>query len=168
MYARWSLLFSEGENLQKRKMTEAQSIRVLARKIETQLHSIRQRLRRQLEAEYARGNLTGPQRLIMELLCRSDGMNLKQLSQAACLAHSTVSGIVDRLEAHGLVQRKTDEKDRRVTQITPSPAVREFLERRAPALTLHPLTKALNQATPAQRAAIRRGLNILEQLLTQS
>jgi len=33
------------------------------------------------------------------------------------LSHSTVSGIVDRLQARGIVTRSTDSKDRRLTRI---------------------------------------------------
>jgi hypothetical protein len=55
-----------------------------------------------------------------------------------------------------------------MTRVSPSSEVRKFLEKRAPALTLHPLTQALHKTTPAQRLAIEKGLNILEQLLLQN
>jgi DNA-binding MarR family transcriptional regulator len=153
--------------LTRHKAPEAQSIRAAAQRMEKQLQFIRQKLRRQLEAEFASGNLTAPQRLIMSLLCRAESMSLKELSKEASLAHSTVSGIVDRLELRGLIQRQVDEKDRRITRIAPSYEVRKFLEKRAPVLTLHPLILALQKATPEQRAAVGRGLNTLEQLLLQ-
>lgn len=146
-------------------MKPKQDLRALARHMESQLQSIRQKMRRQLEAEYAKGGLTGPQQLVMGVVCRSEGLSLKELSRAVCLAHSTVSGIVDRLEKRGYLIRRTSTNDRRVTQILPSPAVRKFMQKRAPMLTLHPLARALAKATPAQRVAVQYGLNTLEKLL---
>ena len=137
----------------------------MAQRVEGQLHAIRRRLRRQLEAEYARGEVTGPQRLVMEALVGGDGMSLKELSACVSLAHSTVSGIVDRLEKRGMVQRQTEESDRRMTRIAVSKAVREFMRKRAPELTLHPLVDALRRAKPGERRAVREGLAILERLL---
>jgi len=152
----------------KKRPSPTQEIRVLAQHMESQLQSIRQMMRRQLDAEYSKGELTAPQRLVMGAICAAEGLSLKELSKTVCLAHSTVSGIIDRLEKRGLVVRRTGDIDRRVTQIIASPAVRDFLQTRAPALTLHPLTRALKDATPAQRTAAQKGLGILEQLLKNS
>lgn len=142
------------------------SVPVLAKQIETKLQLIRQAMRKELEEQYASGHLTGPQRLVMESLCTSNRMSLKELSKAVCLAHSTVSGIVDRLERRGFLVRKTLESDRRVSLIEPSAAVQLFLKERAPALTLHPLTRALKKASPEERHAVLKGLATLEKLLT--
>ena len=74
-----------------------EELNTLAREISEHLSVIRQILRRPMEAEFARGHLTGPQQLVMEVLVRSHGLSLKELSQQVSLSHSTVSGIVDRL-----------------------------------------------------------------------
>ena len=136
--------------------------------MEAQLQAIRRRLRRRLEAEYARGSVTGPQRLVMEVLVASEGMSLKELSAKVSLAHSTVSGIVDRLETRGFVERLPLETDRRVTLIRAAAAVREFMQKRAPELTLHPLLAALERASEAERRIVRRGLDTLERMLEDS
>jgi DNA-binding MarR family transcriptional regulator len=146
---------------------EEERLRALAQKLEAQLHGIRRKMRRRLEAEYARGEVTGPQRLVMEALVNSEGMSLKELSAKVSLAHSTVSGIVDRLEKRGLVKRQTLESDQRVRQITVSKAVREFLEKRAPELKLHPLLSALRRASEAERTAVEKGIETLERLLEE-
>ena len=49
----------------------------------------------------------------MHVLVHSEGISLRALSKELGLAHSTVSGIVDRLEKRGMVVRQTDEADRR-------------------------------------------------------
>jgi len=143
-------------------------IRALAQHLESQLQSIRKMMRQRLDAEYSKGDLTAPQRLVMEAVCKSEGLSLKELSRSVSLSHSTVSGIVDRLEKRGLVARKINAADRRITQIIPSTAVRDFLRKRAPALTLHPLTHALQAATPAQRNAVQKGLATLDKILRNS
>src|SRR5262245_6956123 len=80
--------------------------------------AIRQILRRATDKDIARTNLTGPQISVLRILVASDGLSLKELSQRVRLAHSTVSGIVDRLEREGLVQRASDDHDRRFSHIT--------------------------------------------------
>lgn len=146
---------------------EDEALRALAQDLEAQLHSIRRKLRRRLEAEYARGEVTAPQRLVMQALVRSEGMSLKELSTKVGLAHSTVSGIVDRLEKRGFLNRKVLESDQRVTRITVSKVVRQFLDREAPELTLHPLLNALRRASEAERAAVKKGIKILERLIEE-
>src|SRR5882757_8505539 len=140
-------------------------LRELAQQTERQLNIIQRSMRQRLQAEFARGNLTGPQRLVMAAIVRTQGLSLKQLSEAVSLAHSTVSGIVNRLAKQGLIERPTHPTDRRTTLLVASPPVREFLETRMPELALHPLLEALRHASPPELRAITKGLNTLIQLL---
>ena len=144
------------------------NLRELAQQTERQLNIIQRGMRQRLQAEFARGNLTGPQRLVMAALVRTQGLSLKQLSEAVSLAHSTVSGIVDRLEKQGLIERQTHPNDRRITLLVASPPVREFMETRMPELALHPLLEALGHASPTERKAITQGLNTLAKLLSRT
>jgi DNA-binding MarR family transcriptional regulator len=139
-------------------------IALLAQEIDQHLRAIRQELRRPVEAEFAKGRLTGPQRSVMQVLVNSSGLSLKELSRQVGLAHSTVSGIVDRLEKQGLVERQTDGRDRRVTKIDASSRVRDFMRNTLPALEVHPIEEALSRAKPSERAAILEGLRILRRL----
>jgi DNA-binding MarR family transcriptional regulator len=109
-----------------------ESLLKLAQEVDEHLSVIRQKLREPLETEFARGGLTGPQRMVMQALVQSHGLSLKQLSAQVSLAHSTVSGIVDRSQARGMVSRRKDEADGRETVIGPSLEVREFLANRMP------------------------------------
>ena len=143
-------------------------LRELAQQTERQLNVIQRSMRQRLQAEFARGNLTGPQRLVMSVLVRSQGLSLKQLSQAVSLAHSTVSGIVDRLAKQGLIERQVHPSDRRIALLVASPAVRKFLDTRMPELALHPLLEALRHASPTERRSITRGLDTLTQLLSRT
>jgi DNA-binding MarR family transcriptional regulator len=137
----------------------------IAEAIDRDLRAIRERIRRPLEAQVARGNLTGPQQSVLHALVQSDGMSLKELSAHLGLAHSTVSGIVDRLQARGLVERRTSETDGRISLIGVTPPVRDFVRDTLPGLLLHPLEEALARATAAQRGAVVQGLKTLRELL---
>jgi DNA-binding MarR family transcriptional regulator len=137
----------------------------MAEEIDLHLKAVRQVLRRPVDAEFARGGLTGPQRSVMHVVVQSDGISLKDLSRQVGLAHSTVSGIVDRLKKQGLVERKTDAGDGRITRITASKAVRDFLRDTLPSLTIHPLVKALRRAKPAERDQILNGLRTLHRIV---
>ena len=118
-----------------------------------------------METEFARGGLTGPQRIVMQALVRSEGLSLKQLSAQVSLAHSTVSGIVDRLQARGMVVRRRDDTDGRATVIAPSAEVRDFLSNRMPELAISPLTKALRGASSSEQATVLRGVRKLRALI---
>jgi len=139
-----------------------------ARRIEMQLQAIRRTLRQGFEAEVAKGNLTAPQQLVAAEVIRHQGISLKELSARVSLAHSTVSGIVDRLEKRGLIVREVSPADKRVTLIMASAAVRDFLQTNMPQLMLQPLVAALAKASPAERRAVAAGLNTLERLLERA
>jgi DNA-binding MarR family transcriptional regulator len=145
-----------------------ESLVKLAPEMDQHLNVIRQRLREPLETEFARGNLTGPQRIVMRALVLSRGLSLKQLSAQVGLAHSTVSGIVDRLQARGMVVRGRNETDGRASVIAPSSEVRDFLATRMPELAITPLAEALRAASSGEKATILRGLRKLRALVEQS
>jgi len=137
----------------------------LAREVEAHLAAVRARLRQPVEAEFARGRLTGPQRAVMEAVYHSEGLSLKELSRRVGLAHSTVSGIVDRLEKRALLLRGRDARDGRATIIVVSDKVRVYMRDTFPAIALNPVLAALRRARPADRAAILLGLRTLRRLV---
>jgi len=152
------------KNARKGRETE---LRQLALELERHLSAIRQAIRRPVEAEFAKGGLTGPQRSVMQILVKSEGVSLKELTAQVGLAHSTVSGIVDRLEKRGLVVRQPNLNDRRHTKITASQAVRDFLQKTYPVLAAHPLLDVLRLAKESERAAVVRGIRTLRSLIDQ-
>ena len=151
-----------------RPTTKQEALHKLAQEVDQHLSVIRQRLREPLDTEFSRGGLTGPQRMVMQALVQSEGLSLKQLSAQVSLSHSTVSGIVDRLQARGMVVRSRDEADGRATVITPSAPVRDFLANRMPELAISPLTEALRGASDSEQATVLRGLRKLRALIEQS
>jgi DNA-binding MarR family transcriptional regulator len=149
-------------------MSTASKLAQMAQEIDLHLKAVRQSLRKPVEAEFARGGLTGPQRSVMHVVVESDGISLKDLSQKVGLAHSTVSGIVDRLEKQGLTARTTDKNDGRISLIVASKVVRDYMRDTLPRLTIHPLVEALRRAKPAERNRILMGLRTLRRLVEKS
>jgi len=146
-------------------MTRRAQLVEIAQEIDQHLSAVRSMVRKPLEAQFARGQLTGPQRSVMQALVFSDGLSLKDLSRQVGLAHSTVSGIVDRLEVRGLVKRAAHKTDRRLTVIAVTKPVKDFMEKTSPALTIDPLVEALRLARPADRTIILAGLRKLRLIL---
>jgi DNA-binding MarR family transcriptional regulator len=141
------------------------TIAAQAERMEQDLSAIRRALRKPLQAEVAKGDLTPPQMSVMRVVVRQHGISLKELSREVSLAHSTVSGIVDRLEKRGMVERRADPEDGRASRIFPTAIVAEFVRERIPRLSRGPLEVALERATKAERAAIADALRRLRELL---
>ena len=140
---------------------------VRAEAIERDLAAIRRALRKPLEAEIARGEMTAPQVSVMRVVVASGDITLRDLSHAVSLAHSTVSGIIDRLEKRGMVARRSDPADGRVSRIFPTEVVTDWVRSNLPALTKRPLQAAMERATEAERRAIQNSLRRLRELLEQ-
>jgi MarR family transcriptional regulator, organic hydroperoxide resistance regulator len=115
-------------------------------------------------ADAEQHGMTGPQITVMACLVSKGAMTLTELSRSLGMSHSSASGIVDRLQARGLLRRTEDATDRRRTSIEVTEAVHRYVGE----LEVGPsgrLVEALGKATPAQRAAITKGLALLCRLL---
>jgi DNA-binding MarR family transcriptional regulator len=151
--------------MRRRKTTQRADIASLAAQMERDLTAIRRAMRKPLEAEFARGALTMPQKTVMQAVVSSQGISLKDLSRQVGLAHSTVSGIVDRLERQGMIERRPDPADGRITRIHASAAVAAFLREQMPALLTGPLHAALKRASEEERGRMVNALGRLRELL---
>lgn len=106
-------------------------------------HALRARSRR-MEAELG---VTGPQRLVIRLLGREGEVAAGALAGMLCVHPSTLTGVLQRLEEGGYVERREDPADRRRSLLrltdrgrsmdleregTVEAAVRDVLERSDP------------------------------------
>jgi DNA-binding MarR family transcriptional regulator len=57
--------------------------------------------------------VTGPQRLVIRVLGRSPAMTASDISGTLGMHPSTLTGILRRLEGHGMIEREVDAADRR-------------------------------------------------------
>lgn len=136
-----------------------------AEQIARDLSHIRKLLRQPLDAEIAKGNITGPQRAVMQVVVHAQGISLKDLSAHVGLAPSTVSSIVDRLEQRGMIERRADPADGRAIRIHPTAPVIEFVKDRIPHLINDPLQHALARASEQEIAEIQQAFARLRELL---
>jgi DNA-binding MarR family transcriptional regulator len=75
-------------------------------------------LRRASKSMEARLGVTGPQRLVIRLVGHDPGARAGDLADALHIDPSSLTGILDRLEAAGLLTRRSDRKDRRRAVLT--------------------------------------------------
>ena len=73
--------------------------------------------RRLTKDQAAKVGLTGPQLTVVKILDELGDLSLSELSDRIRAQNSTVTGIVDRMEREGLVDRKRSAEDRRVVHI---------------------------------------------------
>lgn len=138
-----------------------------AEEVEGAVRALYRLLRRPFDPDIAESGLTVPQMSTLEELTREDGLSLKELSARMSLSHSTVSGIIDRLERRGSVERRRDSEDRRYSRIFLSEEVREYVRSMSPSRSLGPIPKALELASAEERAQILVGIGTLRRLLEE-
>jgi MarR family transcriptional regulator, organic hydroperoxide resistance regulator len=61
----------------------------------------------------ASAGITGPQRLVVRIVGRFPGIAAGRVSEILHLHPSTLTGVLKRLEAHGLLERRSDPADAR-------------------------------------------------------
>jgi DNA-binding MarR family transcriptional regulator len=152
-------------NAQRARKAKIPAIQEQAQRVEGDLGAIRRALRRPLEKVIATGELTVPQTAVMRIVVAQPGISLRDLSREVSLAHSTVSGIAERLGKRGIIERRPDPSDGRICRIHPTNQVMEFVRNKFPVLISEPLVKALKRATAEERDNIERALHRLRELL---
>jgi DNA-binding MarR family transcriptional regulator len=101
--------------------------------------------------------LTSPQLFILKELFTEQPLTLGALAKAVDLSNSTVSGIVDRLELKGLIERKRDEGDRRVVWISTTLTCQQMKQKKLEQFHLEFHEEFMQFITPEQ-LGIMRGL----------
>ena len=106
--------------------------------------------------------LTYPQYLVFLVLWEADGLTVKALGDKLFLDSGTITPLIKRLEARGLVRRQRDEEDERQVRIFLTPEGRA-LRSKALAVPLA-MGKALG-GEPGAGDALREGLKRLRERL---
>lgn len=82
---------------------------------------------------FARWDLSPSQFNILNLVHdRSEGYTQTELSRELIMHRSNVTGLIDRLESRGLVQRHTSPEDRRIYRVVISPAGKKLVQQILP------------------------------------
>ncbi len=83
----------------------------------SKIKQIQGRIFEKLLTEHGIHEFNGAQGRILFVLWEEDGIPIKQLSAKTGLAKTTLTGMLDRLEAAGHIQRIYDPRDRRTVRI---------------------------------------------------
>jgi len=88
-----------------------------------------------LFAEECGGDLTSVQYAALVAIRENPGVDATRLSDLIAFDRSTLGGVLERLEAKGLIRRGASPADRRVKLLTLTPEGRVLLRRVGPAVT---------------------------------
>ncbi|WP_420037874.1 MarR family winged helix-turn-helix transcriptional regulator [Streptomyces sp. cg28] len=119
------------------------------------------RYHQEYEDAAARHRLTGAQARVLSLLTL-DPLPMRQIAQRLKCEPSNITGIVDRLEARGLVERQPSPGDRRVKVAAPTAEGREVVRGLRDSLDFarEPLAELSREERTALRDMLRRMLGI--------
>ena len=115
-------------------------------------------------------NLTSPQFDVIATLANQPSMTCKTLGEKTLITKGTLTGILDRLEIKGIVERKANEEDGRSQKIMLTLSGLEIFEHAFPNHMRH-LEKAFNQLSPQEMINLTNSLKQLRETmekLTQS
>lgn len=123
-------------------------------------------MRQKVKCEFKEMNLTGPQGMLIGILAHSDKIKISDLSEKLVLSNSTVSGIIDRLEKQGLVERTRSEEDRRVVYVNITPEFRKSTKEHFSEIEKK-LEAAMQMATPEELDNVFKGLDTLKEIMNR-
>lgn len=125
------------------------------------LRRIVQALRQSSAASESTTGLTGAQALVLGHVAARDGLSVNEVAGLTFTHQSSVSEVVSRLEARGLVLRERAGDDARRCILRPTPAGRAAAARLKDATAQEKLLRALAGLPPDRRAELARGLSAL-------
>jgi DNA-binding MarR family transcriptional regulator len=106
-------------------------------------------------------NLTPVQYSSLQAVARHPGIDQKTLARGIGYDTSTIGGVIDRLEARGLVVRSMDERDRRVRLVSLTASGRATLAAATPRM----LSAQARLLEPLARAERREFMRLMTRLI---
>ena len=97
-------------------------------------------------------------------LAREDGQTLAALSRRMLVTAGKLTGLVDRAERDGVVERRADPRDRRLSRVYLTPSGRELVRGLLPAHAAH-IAELLRGLEASDRRELRRILGKLRDSL---
>lgn len=101
--------------------------------------------------------LTGPQLVCLRVIAQEDSVAPSQLAREVSLSQGTITGILDRLSARQLIERKRSSQDRRVVTVHLTQAGRSLVDE-APSPLQERFVERLGRLSPEQQQEIRDSL----------
>lgn len=134
--------------------------------ISSLLKEINNELNNKLKCSFKDSELTIPQINALKILYSNKKMKLTELSQEMKLANSTVSGIIDRLEQQGLVERVRSHEDKRIVYLILSPKTDDIKDDIHDTVNEY-LASLVSKGSPEEVNDVVKGLKTLKDLLNR-
>ena len=115
-------------------------------------------MKRTMEARLSRHNITATQYIVLSVLHEEDGVSLSKLGIQLHFDNPTITGIVDRMERDGLVERRRIADDRRVINVFMTGKGKELIEENLE-IADEIDRQALNGLSPKERSDLMRVLD---------
>jgi len=112
----------------------------------------------------SRHRITAPQLVCLLAIRERGAVSVKGVAAEVHLSPSTVVGILDRLEAKGLIERHRSQKDRRLVQVTLTEQGRQMGEA-APSPLQDTLADAMDGLPESEQAQIAESLERIVELM---
>lgn len=128
------------------------------------LKQIMDMMKQNMRHHFKKMNITGPQGMLMGILLHYGEMKISDLSDKLGLSNSTVSGIIDRLEKQGFVERTRSAEDRRVVYVSVTSEYKKIAQENFNEIEKK-FEDMLNKATPEELNVIFEGLNTLKEVM---
>jgi DNA-binding MarR family transcriptional regulator len=141
-------------------VTKGQDAEALA----DQLHSAAIHLLRQLRKEDDASGLSAPRLSALSVVVFGGPLTLGELARAEQVKPPTMTRIVTGLEKEGLLKRKGDPRDRRLTRIEATPKGQKVLAA-GRARRVAKLTLAMRRLEKKERAELRRGVQLVRDVV---
>lgn len=122
-----------------------------------------QKMSKQMESELG---ITGPQRLVLRVVGQFPGLSAGDLAHIVRLHPSTITGILRRLVAGGLIERKCDPGDSRRARLRLRPRAVAYT-RTSSGTVEKAVTQALNRVGASNVRAARRVLAEIARTLNE-
>jgi DNA-binding MarR family transcriptional regulator len=151
----------QGKTVRARHHPEPSSAESLA----DELHSAAIHLLRQLRKEDDASGLSAPRLSALSVVVFGGPLTLGQLARAEQVRPPTMTRIVTGLEKEGLVQRRGDKRDKRLTHIEATLKGQKVLAA-GRARRVEALTHAVERLQRQQLAELRRGVHLLKEVIT--
>jgi DNA-binding MarR family transcriptional regulator len=123
-----------------------------------------QRMSKRMEGELG---ITGPQRLALRVVGRFPGLSAGELAHIVRLHPSTITGILQRLVARGLLECKRDPSDSRRARLRLKPRAVAYTKS-SPGTVEKAVTRALNEMGASNVRAARKVLAEIAQRLNEA
>ncbi|OPJ64149.1 MarR family winged helix-turn-helix transcriptional regulator [Clostridium oryzae] len=128
------------------------------------MHEVSKTIKQKIHKNFKGTEITVSQGIIIFSLCKYGEMKISDISERVQLSKSTVSGIIDRMEERGMVERTRNYEDRRTVYVK---ITKKFMEENKglSEKAKESLFNLLNSAAPEDIEKIIDALKIMKRIL---